>query len=373
VAEAARALAAELTNPTDAVLVAHRADSRYSPDYEPVNATVRQSVKAGGTYLITGGLGTVGRQLAHHFADAGAGRIILTGRSGGEIELPSTDVRAVDVTDVDAMRALFAEGRIDGVVHAAASVGPDQLLPLAQSGESVVAQHFGAKVEGARVLATVIATLPESDRPDWCVLFSSTSSVLGGVTLGAYAAANAALTALARNENWTCAAWDTWPGTLDRLDGRIGATMAKHAMTRAEAVTAFDRVLGHGGQVVVAAGGLTDRLPVKATARTVASPQTTTTRYPRPELPQPFVAPGDDNERALADIWSSVLGVAPVGAGDNFFDLGGNSLIALHMLALVRERLGVAVPTATLFERPTVRALAAQVLDTNKETEQSWQ
>jgi len=370
ITEAAQALAAELTHPTEAVLVAHRGDRRYSPDYELATTTVRQAIKPGGTYLITGGLGTVGRQLAQHFLDAGA-KVILTSRSGGEVV--NAEVRRVDVTDVDAMRALFEEGRIDGVVHAAASVGPDQLLPLAQSGESIVAQHFGAKVEGARVLATVIATLPEVDRPDWCVLFSSTSSVLGGITLGAYAAANAALTALARNENWTCAAWDTWPGTLDRLDGRIGATMAKHAMTRAEALNAFDRVLKHGGQLVVAAGGLDDRLPVRSSVQTLPRQQTTTKRYPRPELPQPFVAPGDDNERALADIWSSVLGVEPVGARDNFFDLGGNSLIALHMLALVRERLGVAVPTATLFERPTVRALAAQVLDTKTETEQSWQ
>ncbi|GAA3437696.1 type I polyketide synthase [Kutzneria kofuensis] len=372
VTEAAQALAAELTRPTDAVLVAHRADRRYSPDYEPVTPSAA-TLKPGGTYLVTGGLGTVGRQLAQHFADAGAKRIILTSRGGGEIDVPNAEVRRIDVTDVDAMRALFEEGRIDGVVHAAASAGPSELVPLAQSGESVVAQHFGAKVEGARVLATIIATLPEPHRPDWCVLFSSTSSVLGGVTLGAYAAANAALTALARNENWTCAAWDTWPGTLDRLDGRIGATMAKHAMTRAEALNAFDRVVGHGGRLVVAAGGLNDRLPVRSAVHTLPRQQTTTKRYPRPELPQPFVAPGDDNERALADIWSSVLGVEPVGTRDNFFDLGGNSLIALHMLALVRERLGVSVPTATLFELPTVRALVAQVLDTNTETEQSWQ
>ncbi|MEV6606220.1 SDR family NAD(P)-dependent oxidoreductase [Kutzneria sp. NPDC051319] len=370
VSEAAQALAAELIRPTESVLVAHRGDRRYSPAYEPVTVHAGQSVKRGGTYLITGGLGTVGRQLAQHFVDAGA-RVIVTGRSGGEIE--KAEVRSIDVTDVDAMRALFEEGRIDGVVHAAASAGVDQLLPLAQSGESVVAQHFSAKVEGARVLATVIATLPEVDRPDWCVLFSSTSSVLGGMTLGPYAAANAALTALARNENWTCAAWDTWPGTLDRLDGRIGATMAKHAMTRTEALSAFDRVVTNGGQLVVAAGGLQDRLPVRTATQTLPRQQTTSKRYPRPELPQPFVAPGDDNERALADIWSSVLGVEPVGSRDNFFDLGGNSLIALHMLALVRERLGVSVPTATLFERPTVRALAAQVMDTNTETEQSWQ
>ncbi|MFC7713709.1 beta-ketoacyl synthase N-terminal-like domain-containing protein [Nonomuraea recticatena] len=57
-----------------------------------------------------------------------------------------------------------------------------------------------------------------------------------------------------------------------------------------------------------------------------------------------------------------MLGVEPVGTRDNFFDLGGNSLVALQMLALVKKRHGIAVPTVTLFEAPTVQTLAA-VLD----------
>ena len=57
-----------------------------------------------------------------------------------------------------------------------------------------------------------------------------------------------------------------------------------------------------------------------------------------------------------------MLGVEPVGTRDNFFDLGGNSLLALQMLALVKKRFGVAVPTVALFEAPTVGTLAA-ILD----------
>jgi acyl carrier protein len=86
---------------------------------------------------------------------------------------------------------------------------------------------------------------------------------------------------------------------------------------------------------------------------------------PEPELgtsTDTFVAPRDTVEMQLAKIWSEVLSVEEVGVRDNFFDLGGNSLVALQMLALVKKRFGVAVATVTLFEAPTVHTLAA-VLD----------
>ena len=57
-----------------------------------------------------------------------------------------------------------------------------------------------------------------------------------------------------------------------------------------------------------------------------------------------------------------MLGVEPVGTRDNFFDLSGNSLLALQMLKLVKDRFGIAVPSVALFESPTVQSLAA-VLD----------
>ncbi|WP_062216675.1 type I polyketide synthase [Streptomyces sp. NBRC 109706] len=370
-AEAARALAAELAGPAEATLVAHRGGRRHLVTFEPAEARPATGVRAGGSYLVTGGLGPVGLLLAEHLARRGAGRLVLTGRGepgeraarlrglGAEIVTPRIDAR-----DRAAMRELLAAERFDGVVHAAADAGPETLLPLAGLERDTLERQFGAKVEGAALLAELLDELPRERRPDWCVLFSSTSAVLGGVTLGGYAAANAALAALVRGRaagtRWRTVAWDTWPGTAARVEGRIGDALAAHAMTEAEATEAFDRVLTRGDDTLLAAaGGLTDRLPGLAERSTTAAPEAA--RFPRPELAQPYVPPAPGPETALAEIWSRTLGVEPVGARDAFFELGGNSLLALQMLGEVRRALGVAVPTVTLFERPTVAALAELV------------
>ncbi len=72
--------------------------------------------------------------------------------------------------------------------------------------------------------------------------------------------------------------------------------------------------------------------------------------------------PATDAERALVEIWEEVLGVSPVGVDDDFFALGGHSMLAVRLMTHVRRRLDAELPLSALFERPTVRRLA-QLLD----------
>jgi amino acid adenylation domain-containing protein len=81
----------------------------------------------------------------------------------------------------------------------------------------------------------------------------------------------------------------------------------------------------------------------------------------RPDVAQAFLPPRDDLERELKLIWEEVLGVRPVGVRDDFFDLGGDSLSAIHMLARVGERFGRALPPSALLPTATVERLAAAV------------
>jgi acyl carrier protein len=74
-----------------------------------------------------------------------------------------------------------------------------------------------------------------------------------------------------------------------------------------------------------------------------------------------FVPPRTQAEQAVAEIWSQVLGVERVGLHDNFFDLGGQSLLATQVMSRLREAFGVTVPLRTIFERPTVAAIAEYV------------
>jgi acyl carrier protein len=73
------------------------------------------------------------------------------------------------------------------------------------------------------------------------------------------------------------------------------------------------------------------------------------------------VAPRTETEVALAAVWAEVLRVERVYADDDFYALGGQSLLAAQVAARVRDRLGVELPLRHVFEAPTLAALAAAV------------
>ncbi|HYK41880.1 MAG TPA: amino acid adenylation domain-containing protein [Thermoanaerobaculia bacterium] len=80
----------------------------------------------------------------------------------------------------------------------------------------------------------------------------------------------------------------------------------------------------------------------------------------RPELQASFVAPSTPTERALAKAWQDVLGLDHVGVHDNFFSLGGHSLLMIQVAARLRDSVGVELPLRTFFEAPTIAGLALQ-------------
>ncbi len=78
----------------------------------------------------------------------------------------------------------------------------------------------------------------------------------------------------------------------------------------------------------------------------------------RPPLNVEFSAPASEWERRLSAVWASVLGVPDVGRRDNFFDLGGSSLLAAEAHEELRRRFGCELPVTALFECPTIETLA---------------
>ena len=79
----------------------------------------------------------------------------------------------------------------------------------------------------------------------------------------------------------------------------------------------------------------------------------------RPELAQPYTPPSTADERLLCALWEEMLGLRQVGVLDGFFELGGNSLLALRTVARLRSQHGIDVPVLRLFRHPTVASLAA--------------
>lgn len=78
----------------------------------------------------------------------------------------------------------------------------------------------------------------------------------------------------------------------------------------------------------------------------------------RPDGAAAYVPPRDDAERTVADVWEQLLGVIPVGAEDDFFALGGHSMLAVQATSELESRTGVRVPLAAMFQRPTVEHIA---------------
>ena len=78
----------------------------------------------------------------------------------------------------------------------------------------------------------------------------------------------------------------------------------------------------------------------------------------RPELAEDFVAPSTSTEQKIAAIWFEVLGWNQIGIHDDFFELGGDSLLAVQVVSRLRQAFEVEVPVAALFESPTIAQLA---------------
>jgi thioesterase domain-containing protein/acyl carrier protein len=100
-----------------------------------------------------------------------------------------------------------------------------------------------------------------------------------------------------------------------------------------------------------------------------ALPLTPSGKVDRRALPAPapieprmdLSAPRSPTERRLATIWAETLGLEQVGVDDNFFDLGGHSLLGIQLLARVREQLDIQLSVRTFFETPTIAGLAALI------------
>jgi hypothetical protein len=107
-----------------------------------------------------------------------------------------------------------------------------------------------------------------------------------------------------------------------------------------------------------------------------ALPWTLNGKIDRRALPDPFrsgsmassdyVAPAAGAEQVIAQIWADALAVERVGADDNFFDLGGHSLLGLRVAATIYERTGWRMPPYIMFQqtlRQIAAALSAQQLE----------
>ena len=376
-------------------------------------------LKERGVYLITGGLGGVGLTLAEYLARSVRARLVLTGRHGlpdrnrwakyvashGDDDRVSRQIHvidaleragaevtvvAADVSNLSEMRAAVDEAHrkydgLDGVIHAAGVPGGGVIqLKTPEAASAVLAP----KVAGTQALSQAVAGL----HLDFFILCSSTTSIFGGGGQVDYCGANAYLDAFAREYarrtgTFTVAInWDAWQrvgmavNTAMSMPGQMAREredLLKRGIAPEEGVEAFRRILAHctTPQIVVSTTSLVRLAAMAAQVVSVrqeagsaqperpvaAAPEATLSRYERPDVATAYVAPTDEIERTIASVWQGVLGIAEIGRDDNFFDLGGHSLLLIQVHATLVEKLGRPLAVTDLFQYSTIASLAAHV------------
>ena len=374
-------------------IVARRGRQRWLPATEPLRLDAGSAwpglLRPGGVYLVTGAFGGIGSALAEHLARTVQAKLVLVGRTprpdlAGRLEElgAETALHAADVADAQQMRRVVDEtmtrwGRIDGVFHVAGLPGAG-LLQLKT--RAAAAEVLAAKARGALVLQSLLRGHPVG----FLVLFSAITSLTGGIGQVDYCAANAFLDVLAQSNrqrggvptvsvNWCEWQWDSWTGRVGALDPRMQEILQQqrqaYGLTFAEGMEALGRALASGApQVVVCTRPLQEVFQLQHSVADMLaamdrSAQTggSGRRHARPALPTPYVPPGDEAEQRLADLWGDLLGIEQIGIHDNFFLLGGHSLLGLQVMTRIDETFRIELPLSALFEAPTVSELAAAI------------
>jgi phthiocerol/phenolphthiocerol synthesis type-I polyketide synthase E len=170
----------------------------------------------------------------------------------------------------------------------------------------------------------------------------------------------------ANGRRWISVNWDGWLLSEDgRLSSSFQTSLDRYAMRPSESTEAFMRILSRANvpQIAVSTWELSSRIEQWVTdqsrVKDISSKEKATTEFhPRPDLGIAYVPPSNQLEEKIARIWQDLLGIEQLGIHDNFFDLGGNSLIALKVISHLKKELRIEIPIVSLFEGPTVKALA---------------
>ena len=352
--------------------------------------------RAGGTYLVTGGLGGLGLRLAQWLVGCGARQLVLTSRRGvtsGHQRAVLSELRTqgaavwverADVSDLQAMQRVMSSvvsrgGRLSGVIHAAGVVGVEALTSL---GDESFRTMFLPKVQGSYHLHALTRELPL----EFFVLFSSGASVWGSTGQGHYGAANHFMDTLAhyRRQQGLRALvvnWGPW-AEVGMASGAASAGSFSQIGIKPLSVGDGLEVLGH-----LLSGSLTQRVvndfdwpvfrsvyesrrrrPMLSTIEEGSSEPSSASSAPSALVRQLRSASVSERrsilERRIGSLIGQVVGIdsGEVSTERPLMDLGVDSLLAVEVRNAVGELVGQKLPPTVVFDYPTVERLSDYVL-----------
>lgn len=354
----------------------------------------------GGVYLVTGGTGGLGIEMAIRLAEGGARKIVLVGRDSANIierpdgtwascdEIQSSridrigaaiqtmraygaDVEVVscDIRDKDAVARLFSSGSLEnlcGIVHAAGVPGG---ALVHASGQEEYGRVMAAKVLGTLNLLNAVRGLENSDSVQWIVQFASLACITGGGPGQAiYAAANSCMAAIGETYTdlpvktifWDEWKWDAWlAADVNVADSAVGRRLSE---IRRRMGLSFDE----GWAAMVMALKLEARSVIVST-RPLQQLIDASSRMTLSQLLNNSLEQGGgrcnkfsnvdsaDLDNTVLEVLRSILGVPSLGFNDDFFDMGGNSLLAIQVAADLSDSYGIELNPGDMYSYRTAR------------------
>ena len=417
--EAVAAIHVELGDHGDEV-VAVREGQRLVCRLRPADTSasgVGYRIRSDGLYLVTGGLGAIGSELARLLVTEYRARVVLLGRSvpAGPLEqrlaqlatLGEVEYQRADVGDVEAVRAVVdaAEKRhgrpLDGVLHVAGAdiAGNWSDLDahlLSRESDAEFWRMFQAKILGTWALADALRDHADA----LLVLFSSVNGHFGGSGFGAYAAASGFPAAFAQQWHQAghavqCQMWSrwSWPGAADPSTAAL-RRRGLRVIESDHGGRLFTEALESGHtQVLIGLDAGNEDMVRELDTADVAAVELTVAH--RPGVPSPLAevrriaesllapvgigvsvrteAPGSSveqtaaphsdeaTEQAMARVWREVFGTSHLRPDDDFFSLGGTSMMAMKVIDGVNSAYGSSLTILDLYDNPSVAGLASLV------------
>jgi phthiocerol/phenolphthiocerol synthesis type-I polyketide synthase E len=410
-----RKLLAEFHHSDPLPVVALRGSRRWARSYAQVDLSgaPAHGLRENGVYLLFGGTGEIGLALLESLFARKRAKLVVVSRhapaldstgdptlaftaakplknpplmieelkqNGAIIEVLRGDISNEDEVQDIVRLVLERFGELHGIFHLAGETGEDVVHLLTDSVPDAVRRIAEAKVSGVRSLERVAL----SHALDFIVLFSSTAALLGGVGLSSYAASNAVLdTAAEANQilfprtRWISIAWDAWLTPRYAADSILADGLRENALRVSDGVDALISILDSGidGSIVVSKHDLHARMeeslhsPLPGQSRMSTMPSNAL--EPVSSEMRPYAGPVNELEEIITAAWQDHLGVARIGRDDRFFELGGNSLLALRIASRLKKDLGYEVSLLSIFEGVSVRGMA-NLLSASDRSEAGW-
>lgn len=365
-----------------------------------------------GAYLITGGTGGMAIEIAKFMSSKHNLNLVFVSRSSFpnrdlwekkldqnipkklresilnllEIENNGSKIMfySADVANEEQMSSVIADikqkfGRINGIVHCAGVAGNGFII---NKKETVFNEVLTPKIRGTWILDR----LTIDDPPDFLLLFSSISTLMAAVGQGDYTAANAYLNAFAQartkqGRRTLSINWAMWKETGMAIDYNVQNDSYFRELYTVEALLAFDNIihtkasnvvvgeLKHEEMVEVMTNDRFDYLSPKlqnmiavSVGSNIEAKESDFIKVAKvTEVQLKGKQSFSTIEEKVAFIWSDLMGLESVSVHDNFYDIGGNSILATHLLRALDEAYPTLLDITDIFSYPTISLMSEYI------------